>query len=74
MVQIYFFCAPKHKRTLVRTARTHAWTHAKPPYYKIIAGFQLTTVSITLMIAMAPVEQKTKKYDLKFNLSVVKYA
>ena len=26
------------------------------------------------MIAMAPVQQKNKKYDLKFKLSVVKYA
>ena len=31
-------------------------------------------VSITLMIAMALVQQKNKKYDLKFKLSVVKYA
>ena len=32
------------------------------------------SVSITLMIAMAPVQQQNKKYDLKFKLSVVKYA
>ena len=32
------------------------------------------SVSITLMIAMALVQQKNKKYDLKFKLSVVKYA
>ena len=32
------------------------------------------SVNITLMIAMALVQQKNKKYDLKFKLSVIKYA
>ena len=32
----------------------------------------LLSVSISLMIAMAPVQQKNKKYDLKFKLSVLK--
>ena len=51
----------------MRTARTH--THAQPPYYKIIAGFQLTAVSITLMIAMAPVQQRKKVRDWRKNQS-----
>ena len=32
------------------------------------------SVTITLMITMAPVQQENKKYNLKFKLSVVKYA
>ena len=32
------------------------------------------SVNITLMITMAPVQQKNTKYNLKFKLSAVKYA
>ena len=31
-------------------------------------------LSVSITIAMAPVQQQNKKYDLKFKLSVVKYA
>ena len=34
----------------------------------------LPAVVITVIIAMAPVQRRQKKYDLKFKLSVIKYA